>query len=670
MEHNPNFLKKFNLQGSPEAQSAARRTKIRTGEAVEQKAGPLVQNYLDRFSEILNRKGSYKNGLNKREHGIEAVKRFLHKENLIEPAVATDQHLDQQKKIAREQGHGDVNIPNSLRETIKVAVKRVASGESVEEALHNLSDEQKQMVEEIIALVENQKQSLDQWVDYMASPDATYPDWLKYWSIRNVLGLSKYDKDKKVFPKREKNTTNPFPDLNREALAYVLDAINKKQEGQTINFEQLEEQDRAEFDKLLKTENFAKLYAWAMEKVTPASVELLSITDGKWVKHKKGSNHLPLVQSLQGHGTGWCTAGEAVAQSQLARGDFYVYYTLNEQNQPTIPRAAIRMEGDKIAEVRGIAAQQNLDPHIGGEVAKKMAEFPDGKEYQAKAEDMKRLTDIEKKMVKNQALTKEDLVLLYEIDHKIQGFGYGDDPRIREIRDKRDTKADAPIVFECEPNQIAYSQNQITENTKAYIGPLFTNIFKQLAHLDHIYTKFPEGKIYQESIKIDKNKTPAQYLAEFKKLGIQISNYVKYMLEHMSGSSDEEKKKNILDRIKEGIFGNEDNSTTEQVDMIRLTVADLGFPNGATKEQIYKRKEELGLDLCPAEVGPNYRLQYADQPIGEYVYVGMEPILGTGGDPRVFSVGRGGGGSWLGSGWARPGSQFSSGLLFLFRSRK
>ena len=37
-----------------------------------------------------------------------------------------------------------------------------------------------------------------------------------------------YDKEKKQFTSRNKETTKPFPDLNREALAYVLDALEKK----------------------------------------------------------------------------------------------------------------------------------------------------------------------------------------------------------------------------------------------------------------------------------------------------------------------------------------------------------------------------------------------------------------------------------------------------------
>src|SRR3989344_892563 len=248
----------------------------------------------------------------------------------------------------------------------------------------------KEQLTEVI--ITDQESSLDKWIDYLSSPDATYPDWLKYYSIRSILNLGEYDKEKKQFTKRSNTTTKPFPDLNREALAYVLDAINQKYAGQEINLSTLEEQDKEQFAKLLSGENFAKLYAWAIEKVTPESQDLLVNTQGQWLKYHQGSDHMPLVESLQGHGTGWCTAGESTAQTQLQGGDFYVYYSLDKEGQPTIPRVAIRMQENSIAEVRGVAPEQNLDPYINDIVKVKLAEFPDGPAYEQKSSDMKLLT--------------------------------------------------------------------------------------------------------------------------------------------------------------------------------------------------------------------------------------------------------------------------------------
>jgi hypothetical protein len=49
---------------------------------------------------------------------------------------------------------------------------------------------------------------------------------------------------------------------------------------------------------------------------------------------------------------------------------------------------------------------------------------------------------------------------------------------------------------------------------------------------------------------------------------------------------------------------------------VELTVGNLGFPDGATMPQIFKRASELGLELCPPELGPHLRLEYLNQPEG------------------------------------------------------
>jgi hypothetical protein len=78
--------------------------------------------------------------------------------------------------------------------------------------------------------------------------------------------------------------------------------------------------------------------------------------------------------------------------------------------------------------------------------------------------------------------------------------------------------------------------------------------------------------------------------------------------------------------------------TEAEVELVIVSVADLGFKERATCKDIYNRAKELGLDLCPAEVGPQLRLQYKDQPKGEMILIGMEPIADAYGKPRVFGV--------------------------------
>ena len=43
----------------------------------------------------------------------------------------------------------------------------------------------------------------------------------------------------------------------------------------------------------------------------------------------------------------------------------------------------------------------------------------------------------------------------------------------------------------------------------------------------------------------------------------------------------------------------------------------LGFGNVAPHQEVESRAIEMGLEVCPPEVGPQLRLQYPDQPAGE-----------------------------------------------------
>lgn len=87
--------------------------------------------------------------------------------------------------------------------------------------------------------------------------------------------------------------------------------------------------------------------------------------------------------------------------------------------------------------------------------------------------------------------------------------------------------------------------------------------------------------------------------------------------------------------------------TETDADLVVVSVAELGFKDGATRADIYTRAQELGLSLCPAEVGPQLRLQYTNQPKGEWLLVAMEPIAGSVGSLGVFLVGHDGYGLWL-----------------------
>lgn len=88
-------------------------------------------------------------------------------------------------------------------------------------------------------------------------------------------------------------------------------------------------------------------------------------------------------------------------------------------------------------------------------------------------------------------------------------------------------------------------------------------------------------------------------------------------------------------------------SAETEIELVRVSVAELGFPKGATRAAIYDAARAKGLSVCPAEVGPQVRLQYLDQPMNEWFLIGMEPIPDSDDNPLVFSVEHDGYGRWL-----------------------
>ncbi|MFA6397469.1 MAG: hypothetical protein WDK96_01315 [Candidatus Paceibacterota bacterium] len=69
--------------------------------------------------------------------------------------------------------------------------------------------------------------------------------------------------------------------------------------------------------------------------------------------------------------------------------------------------------------------------------------------------------------------------------------------------------------------------------------------------------------------------------------------------------------------------------TPVEIQLIKVTVADLGFRDGAIYPDICDRAEALDLDYCPYEAGPQLRLQYQDQPEGEKLHIPIKPTDGS-----------------------------------------
>src|SRR3989344_3235155 len=114
-----------------------------------------------------------------------------------------------------------------------------------------------------------------------------------------------------------------------------------------------------------------------------------------------------------------------------------------------------------------------------------------------------------------------------------------------------------------------------------------------------------EGKVRQETITIG-GKTARELLGELTRRGIHIGSYAKSMVESPDFTTL---------------------PSSEQIDLVHLQVRDLGInKNYPTTDEIYRRVDELGLTLLPAEAALHYRLQYMNQPRGEVLFTGMKQM--------------------------------------------
>jgi hypothetical protein len=111
--------------------------------------------------------------------------------------------------------------------------------------------------------------------------------------------------------------------------------------------------------------------------------------------------------------------------------------------------------------------------------------------------------------------------------------------------------------------------------------------------------------------------------------------------------------------------------TKTSIELFAVSAAELGFQTDtASLADIYARAQQLGFGLAAAEIGPQLRLQYFDQPIGEFLIIGMEPIRTWTGEPLILTVANGGAGLLIGQDGS-PDAQISLASRFLFvRSNK
>jgi hypothetical protein len=107
--------------------------------------------------------------------------------------------------------------------------------------------------------------------------------------------------------------------------------------------------------------------------------------------------------------------------------------------------------------------------------------------------------------------------------------------------------------------------------------------------------------------------------------------------------------------------------TKTGVELTVLSAADLGVESDqASLAEVYRRARQAGLELCPAEVGPQLRLDYRNQPLGEVLDIAMEPVATYGGELTMLTLANWGTGLLLIGRDGRPESTVFRKSRFVF----
>ena len=200
-------------------------------------------------------------------------------------------------------------------------------------------------------------------------------------------------------------------------------------------------------------------------------------TEGIWIKYKGRDNSESLQKLFKEKSINF-------RKIDFKNDNIYIYYTKDDKENYTEPRIIIAIDNSYDIEcVIGIGLNQGIENSMASIVEEKIQSFPGNEKYKKIAHDITLLAKLEYKTNNNMKLTKKELKFLYEIDSKIECYFYDYqnfyyfyechnirycDPRIIEIRNKRNVKKDLAYVFDCKEENIGTNITDFDTNKIIY----------------------------------------------------------------------------------------------------------------------------------------------------------------------------------------------------------
>ena len=402
----------------------------------------------------------------------EAVRRYLAiQERLNEVALSSDNKMKYLKMLYHE----------------KYCAKR--------ENIHS------QNIKNLDEKLQIQRDSLDAWIDYLV--EASYPMWFKYWCFKKIFRIGKYHESTDTFERRTPNSLEPFIECNPEIVSKIYNIALKHFEGKEKNAD-------------IAAGRFDKLYYGIYRETLKNKLTVQDYSNGIWVKYNEDSleDAIKLCESLRGKNTGWCTDKYELAKEQICGsayypgGDFYVYYTIDENGNYTNPRIAIKMKHkNEFNEIRGVGPNQNLEDGFELVLVNKLNEFDiddDTKRYWVKLSlDSRELTRLLQKTKRKEKLALEEIrfVFLFPKNEEFRWNNYEKLERIKStlVITDRALLLDAVKHYE---DSLQYASEDLKNDKDLMIEVVKQNNFS----LKYVPEKFRNDKEFMSETLISQSK--------------------------------------------------------------------------------------------------------------------------------------------------------------------
>lgn len=271
---------------------------------------------------------------------------------------------------------------------------------------------------------------IESWTNYLADNKDKYPTWFNVYALDGMSSLGTFNKEEGRYNRRSKSSVAPFPRLDEASLEQTFEAVNavhnKKESIGSI-------------DPLITGGSFNKIYSHFLleNKAIIPTPEKAEDVEGEWRRY----DELDIEEIIDAsQGTPWCIAGGNWAEEYTKNGGAFYFFHLKDPKEGVVsPTAAasIRMEGGQVSEISGLkgGVMQIVEDSLLPAVFEKAKELVGGEGYLMAYEDNQKLIEMDKKFQAGEKFSKEELVVLYELDHQLYSLrGNDDDPRPNEFR--------------------------------------------------------------------------------------------------------------------------------------------------------------------------------------------------------------------------------------------